>query len=267
VPLVVFDAGYDPVPLTLGLAETRAALLVRLRSARCCSADPTSQPRTGRPRRHGAKLVCADPATWPAPSDELCTDDRRYGMVRVRAWAGLHPKQQLHAARGSRTTRPVVRGTLVLVEVSRLPQPTRLPKQLWWWWAGPGTPDLDVLWGAYGHRFDGEHPLRFAKQTLPWTTLRVRHPEQADRWTWLVICAYTMLRLAKNLVRDQRLPWERPRPPSRRTPDRVRRACWPLRDLVGSPASPPQPCGRSPGRPTGRRSGPAPRFPAIKKAA
>ena len=67
------------MPLTLGLAETRAVLLV------------------------------------PAPSDELCTDDRRYGRVHMRAWA-------------------VVRGTLVLVEVSRLPRPTRLPKQLWLWW-------------------------------------------------------------------------------------------------------------------------------------
>ena len=34
------------------------------------------------------------------------------------------------------------------------------------------------------------------KQTLGWTTPRVRHPEQADRWTWLVLVAYAQLRLA-----------------------------------------------------------------------
>ena len=267
VPLFAFDAGYDPVPLSLGLADTRAAIPVRLRSDRCFYADPTSQPRTGRPRRHGAKFVCADPATWPAPSDEVCTEDRRYGTVRVRAWAGLHPKQQRHAARGTRKTRPVVRGTLVLVQVGRLPGATRVPKQLWLWWAGPGTPDLDVLWRAYVHRFDVEHTLRFAKQSLLWTTPPVRHPEQADRWTWLVVIAYTMLRLAKTLVRDQRLPWERPRPPHRLTPYRVRRAVSALLPSLGTPADPPKPCGRSPGRPKGRRSGPAPRHPAIKKAA
>jgi hypothetical protein len=267
VPLFVFDAGDDPVPLSLGLAETRAAILVRLRSDRCCSADPTSQPRTGRPRCHGAKFVCADPATWPPPSDDFQTDDSRYGTVRVRAWAGLHPKQQMHAARGSRTTRPVVRGTLVLVEVSRLPRPTRLPKQLWLWWTGPGTPDLDVLWRAYVHRFDVEHTLRFAKQTLLWTLPRFRHPQQADRWTWLVVVAYTRLRLAKTLVCDQRLPWERPRPPRRLPPYRVRRAVSALLAGLGTPASPPKPCGRSPGRPQGRCSGPAPRHPALKKAA
>jgi hypothetical protein len=266
-PLFVFDAGYDPVPLSLGLAATRAAILVRLRSDRCFYADPTGQPTTGRPRCHGAKFICADPRTWPPPGDEVSAEDRRYGTVRVRAWAGLHPKQQMHAARGTRKTRPVVRGTLVLVEVSRLPRPTRLPKQLWLWWAGPDTPDLDVLWRAYVHRFDVEHTLRFAKQTLLWTAPRVRHPEQADRWTWLVIVAYTMLRLAKALVHDQRLPWERPRPPQRLTPYRGRRAVSLLLPGLGTPASPPKPCGRSPGRPKGRRSGPAPRHPAIKKAA
>ena len=119
---------------------------------------------------------------------------------------GCTRSSDVHAARGTRKTRPVVRGTLVLVEVSRLPRPTRLPKQLWLWWAGPDTPDLDVLWRAYVHRFDVEHTRRFAKQTLLWTAPRVRHPEQADRWTWLVIVAYTMLRLAKALVHDQRLP-------------------------------------------------------------
>jgi hypothetical protein len=62
---------------------------------------------------------------------------------------------------------------------------------LWLWWQGPGTPDLEVLWRAYVRRFDLEHTIRFCKQTLGWTTPRVRHPEQADRWTWLVLAAYT----------------------------------------------------------------------------
>jgi hypothetical protein len=35
-----------------------------------------------------------------------------------------------------------------------------------------------------------EHTIHFCKQTLGWIP-RVRHPEQADRWTWLVLAAYT----------------------------------------------------------------------------
>ena len=107
--------------------------------------------------------------------------------MRVRAWAGLHPKQQHHSGRGTRKTRPIVRGSVVLVEVNRLPARPYPPQMLRLWWAGAGTPDLDLLWRSYVRRFDLEHTLRFRKQSLGWTTPRVRHPEQADRWTWLVV--------------------------------------------------------------------------------
>ncbi|HLH26714.1 MAG TPA: hypothetical protein VK066_29675 [Chloroflexota bacterium] len=179
----------------------------------------------------------------------------------------MHAKRQNHPGRGTRRTKPVVRGILVLVEVSRLPAKTREPQQLWLWWHGPGTPDLSVLWRAYVRRFDLEHTLRFAKQTLNWVLPRVRHPEQADRWTALLVAAYTELRLARACVADQRLPWERRLYPDRLTPYRVRRAFSALLLSLGTPASPPKPCGRSPGRPKGRRSGPARRYPALKKTA
>ena len=159
-------------------------------------------------------------------------------------------------------------GTVVLVEVSRLPRQTRKPQELWLWWHGPdGTLDLDVLWRAYVRRFDLEHTLRFCKQSLGWTTPRVRYPEQADRWTWLVVAAYAQLHLARSWIADRRLPWERPLAVGKLTPSRVRRALSALLPMVGTPAKAPKPCGRSPGRPTGSRSGRATRFPALKKAA
>lgn len=272
VALCVFDAGYDPETLARALGDLdgeRVAVLVRLRSGRCFYAEPLAQPVTGRPRRHGRKFVCDDPTTWWAPTVEHTEEHVQYGQVRVRAWAGVHAKSQNHPARGSRRTKPVVPGTLVLVEVERLPRQTRIPKQLWLWWRGPGVPNLANLWRAYVHRFDLEHTYRFCKQTLNWTTPRVRHPEQADRWTWLVLLAYTQLRLARGAIDDRRLPWERPQRPSRHTltPGRVRQAFPQLLVALESPAAVPKPCGRSPGRPVGRRSGPAPRCPAIKKAA
>ncbi len=70
-------------------------------------------------------------------------------------------------------------------------------------------------------RLDLEHTFRFLKQTLGWTTLRVRHPEQADRWTWLVMGAFTQLGLARAGVADLRLPWERRYDPGCLTPIRV----------------------------------------------
>ena len=271
VPLVVFDAGYDSAQLTLDLAAERVAVLVRLRSDRCFYADPPPPPpgKTGRPRRHGAKFALADPATWPAPTATHVAEDDQYGTVTVQAWAGLHPKQQRHPGHGSRGPRPIVRGTILRVQVERVPAKTRPPKVLWLWWAGPAGVqlDLDLAWRAYVRRFDLEHTVRFAKQTLGWTTPRPRTPEQADRWTWLVLAAYTQLRLARAVVADQRLPWERPRPQPRLSPYRVRHGFPQLLCTLGSPATKPKPSGRSPGRPKGHCSGPAMRYPAIKKPA
>jgi hypothetical protein len=269
VPLVVFDAGDDSAQLTLDLAEAPVTVLVRLRADRCFYADPPAPPpgKTGRPRRHGAKFALADPTTWTAPTAALAAVDDQYGTVTVAAWSGLHPKQQRHPGHGSRGPRPIVRGTVLRVQVEPVPAKTRPPKVLWLWWAGPGELDLDLAWRAYVRRFDLEHTVRFAKQTLGWTTPRPRHPEQADRWTWLVVAGSTQLRLARPFAGDQRLPWERPRPRPRLSPTRVRRGFPQLLVRLGSPANAPKPAGCPPGRPRGRCSGPAMRYPAIKKPA
>jgi hypothetical protein len=269
IPWFVFDAGYDSAQLSLDLADAGVAVLVRLRSDRCFYADPLPRPpgAGGRPRRHGAKFAFADPTTWPTPTVTHVATDDQYGTVTVHAWVGLHPKQHRHPGHGSGAPRPIVRGTILRVQVQRIPAKTRPPKLLWLWWSGPGPLDLDRVWRAYTRRFDLEHTIRFAKQTLGWTTPRVRTPVQAERWTWLVVAGYTQLRLARELVADQRLAWERPRPPGRLSPYRVRRGFPRLLCALGTPAAAPKPSGRPPGRPKGHRSGPATRYPAVKKAA
>lgn len=190
----------------------------------------------------------------------------------------MHPKTRRAAERYGATSTRVVEGTVVLVEVERLPrgERRRKPKVLWLWWHGPdeAKPDLDLLWRSYCRRFDIEHFVRFLKQRLGWTTPRVRHPEQADRWTWLVLAAYAQLRLARGGVADLRLPWEKPLAPLLLTPNRVLltpnrvlRNFASLLPALGTPARAPKPRGRSPGRPKGSVTGPARRYPAVKKAA
>ncbi len=271
-PLFVFDAGYDPISLTVDCAATSAQLLVRIRADRVFYAAPPDRcpGAAGRPRRHGAQFRCANPATWPVPDASLVTTDPQYGRIEVTSWTGLHPRLS-HRPRWSKPgNTPIVSGTVIRVDVEHLPRKTaRAQKMLWLWWAGPaGTlPDLDICWRAYLHRFDIEHTLRFAKTTLGWVTPRVRTPEQADRWTGLVVAGYNQLRLARGLVADQRLPWEPPRSPARLTPTRVRRGFCQLLLVLGTPARAPKPSKAGPGRPKGSRRGPAPRYPAIKKVA
>ncbi len=83
---------------------------------------------------------------------------------------------------------------------------------------------MDRLWQMFLRRFDLEHTFRFLKQTLGWSRPRIRTPEAADRWSWLIVAAYTQLRLARRLVAEVRRTWEpRTRDPRRLAPARVRR--------------------------------------------
>jgi hypothetical protein len=215
--------------------------------------------------------VLRDPGTWPEPSTQYTCEDAGYGTVRVRAFSKMHPKVCAHEGRASRGALPIVVGTLVMVEVERLPGGERRRKLrvLWLWWHGPEreAPNLKLIWRAYVRRFDLEHTFRFLKQALGWSTPRVRHPEQADRWTWLVLATFTQLRLARAHVADLRLPWERQYDAGRLTPVRVHRVVSSLLAELGTPAKPPKPCGRSPGRPKGQLSGRAKRYPALKRRA
>jgi hypothetical protein len=146
-PLFVFDAGYDPVKLQQGLEGSMCQILVlvRLRAGRRFYGDPSlcDPPQNiGRPPRHGPKMKCSDPGTWPEPepSVEHRCEDAGYGAVRVRAWAEMHPKVPNHARKGTRgPLLPIVVGTLILVEVERLPRGERRrePRVMWLWWHGP----------------------------------------------------------------------------------------------------------------------------------
>jgi hypothetical protein len=273
VPVFVFDAGYSPSLLTAALAEVRAGVLVRFRDDRVFfhSAAPPARGHGGRPPRHGAAFRCAVESTWGEPDAAVVEEDPACGRVDVRCWGGLHgrvvrgPGKGVGKGRGP--DQPLVIGWVVRVALDRTPGQARPLKPLWLWYAGPLPPNPRRLWRAYVHRFDVEHTLRFCKERLGWDRARVRTPEQMDRWTWAVLAAYTQLRLARGLIADCRLPWERPRPPDQLTPWRVLRSFGDLLAPLGTPASAPKPCGRSPGRPKGSRSGPAPRFPALKAAA
>jgi hypothetical protein len=92
---------------------------------------------------------------------------------------------------------PIIEGTLIRLEVARLPSGAT-PKPVWLWWSHVDATAADVnrLWQTFLRRFDIEHTFRMLKQTLGWTAPKIRSPQQADRWTWLILAAYTQLRLA-----------------------------------------------------------------------
>jgi hypothetical protein len=253
--IVALDAGYDVIRLAWLLADLPLVLCARLRSDRVFYRVPAPKPpgMGGPARQHGAPVRFASPATWDGPSLTAAADTPRHGTVQVTAWDRVHARLTRDSAWEHHQGKlPVIEGTLIQLRPARLPGYREL-KPLWLWasltGAAPG--EIAALWQAYLRRFDLEHTFRFFKQVLGWTAPKLRDPAAADRWTWLIIAAYTQLRLAAPLAADLRLPWQRPAPPGTMTPARVRRGFRAVRATASTPAAPPRPGKPGPGRPKG----------------
>jgi hypothetical protein len=100
---------------------------------------------------------------WTSP-----TDTRLYGPARVRAWDRLHPRLTHRTAWvGHVGTLPVMEGTVIRLEVDRLPSGA-IPKPVWLGHCHVDlTPDqVEVLWQAFLRRFDIEHVRHEAHVTV-----------------------------------------------------------------------------------------------------
>jgi hypothetical protein len=256
---IVGDSGYDGPRLAFLLADLPVRVLVRLRSDRVMAfpAPPRAPGTLGRGKRHGAELKFTDSATWPEPVHTTTTQTSRYGTAVARSWDRCHPKLTHRGVWAEHNgALPIIEGTVIRLQVDHLPGDGE-PKPLWLWFSGTGmgAADVDRLWQMFLRRFDLEHTFRFLKQTLGWTKPRIRTPEAADRWTWLIIAAHSQLRLARHLVEDIRRPWEKsPATHGRLTPARVRRGFRNIRPTTALPAGAPKPSRPGPGRPSGSKN-------------
>ena len=240
-PVVTLDSGYDLE--TLAVADVDADLLVRLAKKRVVYRTPQQHLGRGRPRRHGEAFRLADEASYGQPQHATRLDHPAYGVVTIDVWTELHVSGA-----------PDAPFSVIRVQVERLPNKTLPPRPLWLAWIGGPLPaDLSVVWRWYLRRFTVEHAFRFFKQILGWTTVRPRHPEAADRWTWLIAAACWQLWLARPLMSEVRLPWEHPRSDGLITPGQVHRHFTGILLRVSTPAREPRRRGKSPGRQKGVR--------------
>ncbi|MFE1989169.1 competence protein CoiA family protein [Streptomyces mirabilis] len=215
-----------------------------------------AHPRGGHPPKHGGAFRFAKPETWGEPDSATAQVTDRYGTARAMAWGRIHPRLTTRSAWIDHTGElPVIEGTLVRLQVDRLPGGGG-PLPLWLWSSATGLTgeDVDVRWQAFLRRFDLEHTFRLMKQTLGWTRPKLRTPEAGERWTWIVIAAHTQLRLLRQAATDLRRPWEKPAEPGRLTPARVRRGFRNLRPHLLCPARAPKPSTPGPGRPLGSKN-------------
>jgi hypothetical protein len=195
-------------------------------------------------------------ATRPGPAAATGTETARYGTAQAAAWGRLHQQLASRAGwEGFGGELPIVEGTLIQLQVQHLPG-DRSPEPLWLWSSRVGTSadQVDRAWQAFLRRFDIEHMFRFFKQVLGWTRPKLRDPAAADRWTWILLACYAQLRLARHLAADLRLPWQRPCPPGRLTPARVRRGFRNIRQTLPGLVGAPNPASQAPDALQARRT-------------
>jgi len=255
--IVAVDGKYGNSGFLRSVQGLRSATVARLRSDRVLYHTPPSPTgKRGRPRVHGERFAFKEPPTWGNPDEMLTLEDEHFGKVRLERWNGLHEKK------GSDVPNNVLRASVHL-EHDKPPQP------VWLAWLAPAcipvqiSLTVETIWRAYIARWPVEPGIRFRKEILCWTLPRFQRKEACDLWTELTAIAAWMLFLARTIVADVPLPWQKPQ--QRLTPQRVQQSLKPIFALIGSPARPPKQRGKSPGWPKGKRRTRKVRHPVVKK--
>jgi hypothetical protein len=112
-------------------ADCPVDVLARLAGNRTFYQRPPEYPGKGRPRVHGAAFRLQDESPWPKPDREEWVLDKRWGLVHLQAWYGLHSEDH-----------PWREVTIVLVERGGASGSRRQPKRIWLMWYGTNLIEL-----------------------------------------------------------------------------------------------------------------------------
>ncbi len=247
--LIVGDGSYGNHRFLRPLRDQPCGLLVRLRRDRVLYGKPPPYNGRGRPNVHGERFAFKEPDTWTEPQQHSEFQDPQWGKVEIQYWSELHARQAHDTPFG------VLR---VQVHLDK----ERPPQALWLAWQGPAWPAYK-LWRCYQLRWPIESSIRWRKQQLRWTMPQFQSPEASDRWTMLVSLAQWMMYLARPVVEDNPLPWQKAQ--SDLTPGRVYQGLGAIFTQIGTPAGPPKTRGKSPGWPKGRPRDRPVRYPVVRK--
>jgi hypothetical protein len=251
-PISVWDSEYGCAPFVLKTANIAVDILVRLRSNLCLWGEPGAYSGKGCPKKHGDKFKLNEPKTWGEAASVFEVDDPKLKRVRVSLWKNLHFRKA--------ATRP-----MSMIRVERIDEQgnQRVSKPLWLAWVGEEMPPIEEVWRLYLRRFTIDHWYRFLKQRLHWTVPKLSTPKQCERWSDLMPLMTWELWLARDIVADNPLPWQKSS--DKMTPGRVAQAMGSIFAVIGTPAQPPKPRGKSPGWKTDQPRKRRIRYPIVKK--
>ena len=253
--LALLDSEYGNASWVNQTVDIEVDCLIRIRSNCCLYGAPGEYSGQGRPKKHGDKFKLNDQSTWCNATETVEIDDNKLGKLKVRKWKNLHFRNSSS-----------VTLTLILVERIEPNKKGALFKPLWLIFIDKHKRDLlslKSLFQKYLRRFAVDHWYRFIKQRLHWTMPALSTPHQCERWGDLMPLMTWQLWLARDLVEQNYLPWQKPQ--KNLSPGRVAESMFGLLVEIGTPAKSPKQRGKSPGWRTGKKRTKRIRYPVVKK--
>lgn len=246
------DRWYATGPFVIACQRLGMQALLRCKRNRKLYRPPVRRSQFGRAPLDGPLFQGSRQTTWGQADQEWEGRDEQGHCLRVQAWHQLHFRQARQAEVSVyRIVREGAKGS------------KRDPGESWFVGIGDVPLPLSEVASTYRHRFSHEHTYRFLKQDLFWTKVRVRTPEQFERWSLVVATAMNHLVLARECAAASYRPWERRTQVV--TPRQVRRVMPAILQQLGTPTQQPKPRGKSPGRKIGARIASAVRHEVVRK--
>ena len=199
-------------------------------------------------------MKLSDSTTWSIPVESITINDPIWGQIKIQRWSKFHFYQS--------ADHPM---EIILVQRQGKGLSKKAAKPMWLAWIGAEKISLKSLWEFYLRRFAIEHWNRFVKQRLHWTKAKLGTTLKGQRWSDLMTILTWQLWLAREIIEDNPLPWQKPQSKEKLTPGRVAQSVAGVLATIGTPAKSPKPRGKSPGWEKGKKRNKKPHCPVVKK--
>lgn len=273
----VADSEYSVVSYLGEMTEhENLVTIARVRSNRVFYQMPPPRPASpsrGHPTWYGERFDLKDSETWKEPGEVVqttYTNHRgRIYKVQLECWGNL-------LMSGTREY-PMHQHPFTLIRVRLFNEADEqvYQRSLWLLVMGQRRKELSLTeaWEAYPRRYDVEHFFRLGKQRLLMAAYQTPEVQHEENWWQIAQLAYVQLWLARCLAEAMPRPWERYLPQfqtqtknQEASPSMVQRDFGRIIQEIGTPAKPPIPRGKSPGRTKGDRQKPRKHRKVIKKS-
>lgn len=271
--VVVSDSAYSqPGCLAETAKNPHQVQISRVRSNRIFYYPETPHPpaKRGRKKQFGAAFKLNDKNTWKTPDEQLelttTTQKGKKQRIQIKCWNTMLMRGE------NKTNAAHYPFRLVQVCVYKESGDLFFKKPLWLIVVGEKRFELSlqIIFDSYRQRFDIEHFFRFGKNKLLMNKSQTPDVIHEEAWWQLTMLAYTQLYLARDLANYSLTPWEKYLPrfkaDAKLSPTQVQKDFGRIIRTFGTPAKPPKPLKKAPGRKKGEKQTPRIRYPVIQKS-